>query len=139
MGLEERAQDREIDGVTYRSWPLPFGIGQKALLRTIRVLSPIMAVLTRGDQAAVFDVLPTALTDEDVAYFSDIFGKSSKYKDGENWVPLLTSAQELHFAGRYSAFMRWVVLNMEVNFAGFFDGKAGGMGVADLAQMFKKS
>src|SRR5262245_27205547 len=112
MGLEEKRQTREIDGVTYAVTPLPFGVGQKALIRTLKVLSPIMAAALKdrangATGAAIFETLPGALTEEDVAWFAKVFGDASQFQLEGKWIPLLVDQQELHFAGRYLAFFKW--------------------------------
>lgn len=146
MGLEERRQEKEIDGTLYEVTPLPFGIGQKALVRAIHVLSPLFgAALKDGGEgtakyAAIFDVLPRCLTEDDVSYFSKVFGGQSKYQDGERWVPLIAQNQELHFAAKYPTFFKWLFFNFEVNFAGFIDGTMSEASVSDVLQgMIKKA
>ncbi len=139
MGLEERKQTKEIDGVTYEVTPLPFGVGQKTLMRTIKIMSPIMSAMMKGGTQAqgvalALEALPIALSDADVTYFGETFGKASRYQDGDKWVPLLSSTQELHFAGRYLAFMQWITFCLEVNFKSFFSSMKDGGGLGDLFQ-----
>ena len=123
MGLEERQQEKEIDGTLYRVTPLPFGIGQKALMRLLKVLSPVLsAALSDNSQGAMLSAIPGALTEDDLAWFARTFGDASFYQEGGKWVPLVTKNQELHFAGRYETFFRWLIFSIEVNFSGFFSG-----------------
>src|SRR6266850_8262074 len=117
MGLEERKQSRAIEGVTYEVTPLPFGVGQKALMRTIKVVSPILAAAFRAGvdtkdptfYAGLFEALPSALTDEDLTWFAKVFGDASVYLENGKNVPLVPSNQELHFAGRYMEFFKWLI------------------------------
>ncbi len=136
MGLEERTQEREINGVNYSVTPLPFGVGRKTLMRLVKIISPIAAAAFRGDNAGVFEALPLALTDDDVEYFAKIFGQQSRYLEDGNWKPLLPANQEMHFAGRYAEFVKWLVFSIEVNFGGFFSGKSG-EGLADLLKVIQ--
>ena len=132
MRLDEMAQSKEIDGLMYTVTPLPFGIGQKVLMRLIRVVSPLLAASADGG-AAVFAALPSVLKDEDIEFFGDKFGAASSVAiDGKN-MPMLKQNQELHFAGKYLAFMQWLMFSIEVNYKSFFVGLTnGGAGVADL-------
>jgi len=127
MGLEERIQQRTIDGTTYEVTPLTFGVGHKALLRFIKIAGPLLSAALEGKEggyenaaASIFKVLPAVLTEEDIAYFSREFGLRTRYQDGSKWVPLVAENQEIHFAGRYSAFFGWMRFCIEVNFGGFF-------------------
>lgn len=132
--LEERAQERMIGTVNYKVQPIAFGLGLKALNRLIRVLSPIVAAALREGRpmdraAAVLEVLPANLSDDDLEYFRTVFSTGAWFADDEgNWQPLLKSAkvdnQEVHFAGRYSEWLQWIIFSIEVNYGGFFDGVA---------------
>lgn len=130
MGIEDQAQEREIDGFTYRVNPLPFGAGRKVLMRVLRVLGPVIVAAADGGSqaqqgAAVLATLPQALSDADLDHFAKTFGDASFYRgggSGVDWVPLVEQNQEQHFAGRYAAFTAWLLLCLEVNYAGFFTG-----------------
>lgn len=137
MGLEDKAKEKEIDGVTYSSWPVPTSTGIPALKRTIDIISPLMVGYGEGKEMGLFAALPTALSDKDIEYYQKTFGNASKYRDGQNWVPLVYQNQDLHFAGRYMALLQWIVFNMEVNFSGFFSGTMSGGGIADLVTMMQ--
>jgi hypothetical protein len=142
MGLEDRKVSKTIDGVVYEVTPLPFGVGRKALMRAIRIVSPIIsAAFKEGDPrataAAIFDVLPDALSDEDVEYFAQTFGPYSQFQSGTEPTKLTTAQQDLHFAGRYYAFMQWLLFCFEANFADFFSGIKNGAGIGALLKMAK--
>jgi len=141
--LEDKKQTRDIDGTTYEVTPLPFGIGRKALKRTVDVLAPLVAAAFEGEGKAgigkVFDALPDALSDADLDFFSETFGNASRYLDTQtgNMVPLVKANQELHFAGEYLRFFKWLTFSLEVNFAGFFAGTAGKLDLAALMAKLK--
>lgn len=141
MGLEERAVTEELDGTVYRVTPVPLGVGKPALLRLIRILSPIFAAAAKagekdGRAAAIFEVLPTVLTDADEKHFEQLFGPYSEYKNETgDWIKLVDKARELHFAGRYLAYFKWMIFAMRVNFGDFFAGIADGAAVGGLVQM----
>lgn len=132
MDLSTRAQERIIDGVNYRAWPVPFSVGRPLLVRAAKIAAPAFAAaLKSGESAAqmsgALEAIGANLTDTDVVKFADAFGSASSYwgekKGGEEgWIPLVVANQDMHFAGRYSAFLQWLQFNMEVNgFADFFN------------------
>lgn len=126
--LSAQAQEKEIDGVTYKSWPISFSKGRPALMRLLGILSPVLSSMvgakSKADTAAaLFGALPASLSDADLAYFAKLYGDAAQYKgeDG-NWVPLIEKSQPAHFEGRYLAYFQWLAFCSEVNFAGFFTG-----------------
>jgi hypothetical protein len=125
MGILERQQQRDIDGVVYIVNPLPFGIGKKALLRFTKIAGPVLAAAVGKDGAAgAIAAIVGALTDVDLDYFASTFGNASWYVDGEKNVPLVTNNQADHFDGRYEAFFEWLAFSVEVNFRPFFSAMA---------------
>ncbi len=131
--LETQDVDREVDGVVYRLRPMPFGVGRRALMRLVKIVSPVLSSAFKageGDKLAMIaralDALPSALSDEDLAFFAKEFGNCSWYQDGDKWVPLLVARQETHFAGRYLAFAQWLAENIKLNFGPFFSGVMSG-------------
>jgi hypothetical protein len=144
MGLDERAQEREIDGFTYKVQPLPFGIGRKVLVRTLHVIGPILKALaangrgTKWEQgAAALAAIPEALSDDDLRFLGDNFGDASWFRHPENgnMVGLVAKTQEFHFAARYAAFTAWILFALEVNYAGFFSGGVMKDAVAHLRNL----
>jgi hypothetical protein len=131
-GLRAQRQEREIDGVMYEAWPLPFRVGMPLLKRTLDIIAPIGSAVMAGGDKAVFDVLPTAFTDSDVSRFAKAFGANARVKEGDAWIPLMEAKQDLHFAGAYPRFMKWLLFCMEVNFSGFTDGETGKISLASL-------
>ncbi len=124
MGLEERAQEREIDGRTYRVLPIPFGKGRALLVRVLQLLRPLLASSGGGEALAS---LIGELNDADLKLFAEAFGNASFVADGQgNWMPLVPQNQELHFAGRYGEFLRWLTFCLEVNYGSFFAGLKNG-------------
>jgi len=129
MDLKARAVSRVIDGVTYRCWPVPFAAGRPLLVRAMRVMGPALsAAFEKADKpeaamAAGLGRVTESLEDADVARFASTFGDASEYEDAETGktVPLVERNQSLHFAGRYGAFVAWLIFAMEVNgFDSFF-------------------
>lgn len=132
MDLSTRAEERIIDGVNYRCWPLPFGQGRPLLVRAFKAVAPAFAAAFRGGasgeagMAGALEAIAEHLDDSDVEKFARSFGDAASYwgekKDGEGWIPLVSATQNLHFAGRYDAFFQWLIFAMEVNgFARFFN------------------
>lgn len=123
MGLEERRQEKEIDGVLYQVMPLPFGIGRPLLFNhVLPLIGPLAAAVASKDYGTIFATICGKLTDAEVSRFADAFGKASHYREGDKWIPLVEDTREVHFAARYLAFMRWLTFNIEVNYAPFFAG-----------------
>lgn len=131
MDLSARAEERIIEGVNYRCWPVPFGVGRPLLVRAFKAVAPAFAAAFRGGakaddgMAGALEAIAGTLEDTDIAKFAQAFGDASSFwgekKDGEGWIPLVSTTQNLHFAGRYDAFLQWLVFAMEVNgFARFF-------------------
>lgn len=142
MGLEERKQSRQLDGVTYEVTPLPFGVGKRELIRFIKLASPVISAAfekqdSRAMAASIFGVVPDVLTDEDVDHFRNTFGPYSQFQQGAEWLKLTTAQQDLHFAGRYMSFMKWLAFCFEVNFSDFFAGIRDGAGVGAVLMGMK--
>lgn len=136
QAINEKKQTREIDGTTYEAWPVPFGVGRPALVRLVKIASPIIEGVARGRElgwgevAGLFSALPSAFTDDDLVYFARIFGNASRYKGTdansvEAWIPLVERNHAAHFAERYHVFLQWLVFHLEVNFTSFFVGMRG--------------
>lgn len=138
--LMARAKEKEIGGVTYEAWPLVNDVGLPALLRLIRMMSPILAesigagTNKAAAAAAVISSLPSLLKDEDVLHFARLFGSCSRYRDEAtgNMVPLVWQNQGMHFAGEYLRQLQWLTFCVEVNYGGFFSGIGKGNPFADL-------
>lgn len=138
MDLMDQKQEREIGGVKYQAWPLPFGVARPALVRLIGLSKPLLAGYLRGtdkaDKLAGFlDALQ--FTDDDLKYFSDKFGDASRFQSGDQWAPLVAGVQDQHFAGRLLEYFQWLTFCIEVNFASFFVGVKSGSGVDALRTM----
>jgi len=135
--IEDRTQEKEIDGVQYRCSPLMLSKGIPALVRLIKVAAPLLGAASTGDNARVLEMLPANLTADEVFYFAEIFGECSSYLDGDHWQPLIRKPknfQDLHFQGDYLRFLRWLTFCVEVNFGGFFSGAMAGLPVGAPAQ-----
>jgi hypothetical protein len=143
MPVELQKQTKEIDGVTYEVTPLPFGVGQKALMRFLRIAAPLLAAATEESKnqmalgAAVMKAIPAVISEADLDYFSEQFGNYSRYAHDGKMVPLVKVNQETHFAGKYYEFFQWLVFCLEVNFSGFFAGIMRGGSGAVLPEILK--
>ncbi len=64
------------------------------------------------------------------------FGDASAYasEDGRS-VPLDARNHDLHFAGRFDIYLRWILFCAEVNYAGFFDTERRKAIGADFARL----
>src|SRR5581483_3163331 len=143
MGREERAKTREIEGVTYTVTPVTFSIGRPAIMRLLKIVTPVVGAFYReGTQqegiAAILETLPGVLCDADVIYFAETFGPHSTYADGDKQVPLVPKNQEQHFDGKFLEYFRWLIFCIEVNCAGFFGGGTSGGALSALIGMTKK-
>ena len=136
MGLEDRSQTRTIDNVEYKTHPVTFGVGRSILLKVARAAAPALKVMmaegtAEEKMAGTLAALTGTLVDADIAEMAKAFGDASYYNDGRNMVPLTSMIQELHFAGRYDAFLQWLIFCMEVNgFGRFFTTMVNGGGAA---------
>lgn len=131
MGIEERVQQRTIDGFTYEVTPVTAAAGYKALLRFMKLASPVLSAAMDGGKtmeqaaAAALSKLATTVEEGDLLYFAKLFGPQTKFceegkESSDCWATLTSDAQELHFAARYMAMFDWLKFCMEVNFGGFF-------------------
>lgn len=138
--LSAQTIEQEIEGFNYQITPLPFGRGRKALMRLIKVVSPVLSSAFKegvdSDKLRMIsnalDALPKSLDDNDLTYFAKEFGDTSRFADGGKWVPLLPAKQETHFAGRYLAFLRWLTACIKLNYGNFFDGVMSGSAGSEL-------
>lgn len=130
VGLDEQQQQREIDGVTYRVFPLPFGKGKRVAQRLLRVMAPIFAAAgvarSQLEQGAnVLASIPAALNEADLDFLEDTFADASHFLEPAtgNWIGLGNkTTRDLHFAARYDRFLAWLVFSLEVNFSSLFRG-----------------
>ena len=120
INLRDKAQQRDIDGVNYEVWPLPLGLAQTILLKFVRAIGAAAEAADAND-AAQFAALAKALPDSELSFIAGKFGDASAYEEDGKMVPLIARTQEFHFAGRFDAYLQWLLFCAEVNFAGFFD------------------
>ncbi len=132
--LRAKAQRRDIDGVTYEVWPLQHSVAQKILLKFLRALGAAASAVD-GSDGAQFAALAKALPDEDIAFIAAKFGDASACEEDGKMVPLVAMKQDMHFAGRFDAYLRWLLFAAEVNFAGFFDTERRRAIVDDFAKL----
>lgn len=127
MALTDKSKEKDIDGVIYEVTPLPAGIGIKALLRLTKLMAKGAAKVSRendskGQIGAMMEFVAEDLSEEDLMYFSKIMGDCSRYKSGKDYVPLVSSNQEIHFSGNYGSYFKWLKFAIEVNFSSFLGG-----------------
>jgi len=122
--MSREAQDRAIEGTTYRVKPIAAGIGMKVQLRLAKVGAPALLTLLASPPAAKgawFAALPSIvrmfdlLSEEDVDYLCKSFANESQFGDGAKMLPLGPAFDE-HFRGSYVALFQWFRFCMEVNF-----------------------
>jgi len=136
MGIDERAEIRQIDGFEYEVKPLPTGIGTKLLLKFIKLAGPVLgeALSGVGDLNAAsaaggaFRLLADTVKEDDLEYFRTTLGSKTRIlepgsvdKNGEPlWIALTPAKQDTHFAGNYIVLFDWLRFAMEVNYGSFF-------------------
>jgi hypothetical protein len=146
---------REIEGHTYHLHQLGAKQGRQMLVRLTKVLGPSLGRLAELDQerlsegvaGAIYE-LSDHLTEADLDWVCETFGKRTDLElEGGKTILLDLEAQELHFAGRYGAMVRWLGACLEVNFRDFFDmsrsaaesAGLGGPGGAARAALSRRS
>lgn len=125
-------KSRTIDGVTFSVTQLGFREGRRAFMRLSKSIGPGMTAMLAG-AASIKDVQAQGLaagvgrliqdvSDEDLEYFAEVFGKVTRYHTGDSSKrPVLKDTdRESLFAGRLMLFFKWLAFAAEVNFADFF-------------------
>ena len=133
----KNTETRTIDGVQFRVTQLGFSASRKALLRLSKSIGPALAEVLEAAESTKDVALAPALgrlvesvNEEDLDFFSQVFGESTSYsEDGERWPLLRKENQEILFTGRMLTFFKWLGFCIEVNYADFFDAyRKGGAG-----------
>jgi hypothetical protein len=123
---------KTIDGVTFEVTPLGHKTARGAFVRLSKAVGPALARsagsgdvtdLTGSDvnvAAALGEVIGN-VSDEDLDWFSDVLGKTTRYSvDGEKWPFLDSSNRDVLFQGRLLLFFHWLAFALEVNYSDFF-------------------
>ena len=138
-------QKKTIDGVTYEVTPLGFKKGRRAFTRVAKILGPVLGAAESLDSlggrnvSAMLERLLTEVGDDDLDWFADVFGATTRFsRDGDKWPYLNESNREALFGGNLLAFFQWLVFCLEVNFSDFLGllrkGKPGGVPSAAESQ-----
>ena len=127
------AEERVIEGTTYRVMPVPAGIGNKVLLRLGKVGAPAVITLLaspsskRGAWLAAMPSFVRAidlLREEDLDFVCKEFAKETQHGTSGKLRPLGDSFDE-HFRGAYPAMFQWLRFCMEVNFGPLWTWETG--------------
>jgi hypothetical protein len=124
---------KTIDGVTFEVTPLGHKKARKAFMRLSKAIGPALAGaagsgdvsdLTGADVniAAALGELVNHVSDEDLEWFSDVFGRTTRFStDGQKWPFLDAANREVLFSGRLLLFFHWLAFALEENFSDFLD------------------
>lgn len=114
-------ESREIGDKTFQIRLLPFSDGRKAYSKLQKLLSAHGdEVLTQaGIGLFMFAGLAGAVSDDDLAFFCDVFGKSTEVNLGGNKTLTLSNEanRTIVFAGAYDNLFEWLDACVEINFA----------------------
>ncbi len=122
MGLDSRAQTREIGGRQFKAQPVAFDVGLAGLHRLSAIVAGILGA--GSGAAALIAAIPKQLTMDDLRYFADLMGKGSwaLLEDGRELPLAIQGNRAEQFAGDYLAFIGWLAFCLEVNYGPFFAG-----------------
>lgn len=120
---------KTIEGHSYRLHQLGAKDGRHMLVRLTKVLGPSLGRLADADRSRLSESIAQAIyelsvhmTEEDLDWVCETFGKRTELElEGGALKVLDLELQELHFAGRYGAMVKWLGACLEVNFQDFFD------------------
>lgn len=116
-------EKRVIDGVHFECTPLGFAASRKAFVRLTKIAGPALASGGGANTAEVFAVLSERVSDEDLEWFADLFGATTRFShDGDAWPFLKADNREVLFGGgRLGLFFQWLMFALEVNYSDFFE------------------
>lgn len=121
------AERKTIDGIVFEVSPLGFKQGRKAFVRLSKAVGPALAAaksledLKGSNVTAMLEKLVREIDDEDLEWFSDVFGKVTRFsREGDKWPFLTDSNRELLFQGRIMLFLKWLAFSLEVQFSDFY-------------------
>jgi len=114
---------RTIDGVTFEVTPLGFKQARVAFVRLTKALGPALAHVDTDapDMAAALSALVERVGDDDLEWFADVFGETTRFStDGSKWPYLHADLRESLFSGgKLMLFFQWLAFALEVNFSDF--------------------
>jgi hypothetical protein len=108
------AEKRIIDGHEYT-------VGDPGLLQfqeLAAVLAPVLAGVTGAGLA--FDKIIPILTAANIRKVSEILGSCSRVTLSDRAPELTAQFQNVHFAGRYATYVKWLKFALEVTFRPLF-------------------
>jgi len=130
-------QVREIDGYKFEVMPLGFKAARSAFVRLTKALGPALARAANAapdleslrtsaaqmDLVSAVSELADRVSDDELEWFADTFGKTTRFsRTGEQWPYLTADNREALFSGgSLLLFFRWLAFALEVNFADFFE------------------
>lgn len=130
-------KDKTIGGVLYRVSQLGALTGRGVLVRLVKLVggglvgalvSGGLKGLDRGALATSLGKVVDGFSEEDLAYFCDLFSPLTQVitrdKAGKQLNQLLANTFDLHFAGKYREMGQWLLFALEVNFGSVFQGLA---------------
>jgi len=105
----------EIDGYRYHVQQLGAKSGRAVLAKLLGILGPA------ADSQEPIARLAEKLTDADLDYLCDVFGKATQVENTDKPGAMLRVCDVFddHFAGRYGAMLRWLWVCLETNYADF--------------------
>lgn len=113
-------QERVIGGTTYKVRPLGHTLARKVFVRAAKAIGPAAAAAAE-DPAKAVGALVENVTDSDLEWIADVFGKVTQYEGPDGWPFLHKDARELRFGGgKLFEFFEWLAFCLEVNYADFF-------------------
>lgn len=132
MALKQ--QERDIDGVKYRCYQLPFTPSRQLMRRLFNLAGPTFGAAIKGNRTlksildtevnlgAALSSLAERLSDEDVDYVHGLLAKQCEVSLDGGWQKVEAVA-ETHFAERgMKHWFSWLRFCLEVNYGDFFGG-----------------
>ncbi len=125
-------ETKTIDDLNFETTQLAVKDARAVLIRLTRVMGPALAALA-GDGAAKLGDLDhmtvanalakftSALSEDDLEYFCDKFGRASKVEVGPNMI-VVAGAGEQVFRGKLATMFKWLWFCIEVNYSDFISG-----------------
>lgn len=129
MALKQ--ETRTIGDVQFRIRQLPFSPSRRVLVRFSKAVAPGLAKILGSAPSLAQLKETTSLTegiqelvdrvsDEDLEFFAEQFGKTTEFSQtGDKWPRLTAENRETVFAGNMLMFFQWLSACFEVNYADF--------------------
>ncbi len=126
------SEKRTIDDLDFEVSQLPVKDARAVLVRLTRVIGPALAAFAKDGAKSLGDIdhmtvanalstLASSMSEEDLEYLCEKFGKVSKVKVGELMLPV-DKAGDAVFSGRLTVMFKWIWFAIEVNYSDFLGG-----------------